>query len=246
MPGPPAGDWRPRGHFQRQRFEEERPTLGARLFRDLGDGRTWRKKMAWLGERLWRLAPAGLYLEIGTGDGADFATADLYPPRRIASDPAVRTLARMRARPAQTGAASAWIAARAEELPFADATFDGVFGIDVLHHLAAPDAALAEMARVLRPGGRLGFVEPSPCYPVNLLFLASPLERGIFSLGKRRLRRWLAAAGLAAVAVEPVPIFFPSFPARLGPLYQRLEAALARIPGLGTVAVGRGITGRKP
>jgi SAM-dependent methyltransferase len=45
----------------------------------------------------------------------------------------------------------------AEDLPFADATFDAVgmnFGI---LHLARPEAAIAEAARVLRPGGRYGF-----------------------------------------------------------------------------------------
>lgn len=45
-------------------------------------------------------------------------------------------------------------------LPFADGSFGNVVFIDVLHHLGAPDRALGEIARVLRPGGRLLFVEP--------------------------------------------------------------------------------------
>jgi ubiquinone/menaquinone biosynthesis C-methylase UbiE len=50
----------------------------------------------------------------------------------------------------------------AQELPFADDTFDLVFGHAVLHHLPDLDAAFREFRRVLRPGGRVAFCgEPS-------------------------------------------------------------------------------------
>ena len=50
----------------------------------------------------------------------------------------------------------------AERLPFADASFDLVFGHAVLHHLPGLPIALAEFRRVLRPGGTLVFCgEPS-------------------------------------------------------------------------------------
>jgi SAM-dependent methyltransferase len=52
--------------------------------------------------------------------------------------------------------------ADAESLPFADASFDLVFGHAVLHHLPDLERAFAELHRVLRPGGRLLFAgEPS-------------------------------------------------------------------------------------
>jgi SAM-dependent methyltransferase len=44
--------------------------------------------------------------------------------------------------------------ARLEELPFPDGSFDVVTCNWVLYHLPDPDAGLAELARVLRPGGR--------------------------------------------------------------------------------------------
>jgi SAM-dependent methyltransferase len=43
----------------------------------------------------------------------------------------------------------------AEELPFPDDTFDAVVGGFVLNHLPDPEAAIAEVARVLAPGGRV-------------------------------------------------------------------------------------------
>jgi ubiquinone/menaquinone biosynthesis C-methylase UbiE len=50
----------------------------------------------------------------------------------------------------------------AQELPFADDTFDLVFGHAILHHLPDLDAAFREFRRVLRPGGRIAFCgEPS-------------------------------------------------------------------------------------
>ncbi|MDQ6679156.1 MAG: class I SAM-dependent methyltransferase [Acidobacteriota bacterium] len=45
-------------------------------------------------------------------------------------------------------------------LPFASATFDAVLNIVTLEHLPHPSRALAEMARVLRPGGRILLVAP--------------------------------------------------------------------------------------
>ena len=48
--------------------------------------------------------------------------------------------------------------ADAEELPFADASFDAIVSNFVVHHLARPDVVFGEVRRVLRPGGRFAFV----------------------------------------------------------------------------------------
>ena len=47
----------------------------------------------------------------------------------------------------------------AEELPFADASFDGVYSGGCVHHMATENA-LPEAARILRPGGAFAAVEP--------------------------------------------------------------------------------------
>jgi SAM-dependent methyltransferase len=50
--------------------------------------------------------------------------------------------------------------ADAQKLPFRDASVSNVFGLDMLHHLAAPMTFLSDIARVLMPGGRLILIEP--------------------------------------------------------------------------------------
>lgn len=52
------------------------------------------------------------------------------------------------------------VAADAGRLPFAGGTFDVVGCLDLIHHLARPRDFFVEVARVLRPGGRLAAVEP--------------------------------------------------------------------------------------
>src|SRR5207237_4087942 len=57
---------------------------------------------------------------------------------------------------------------RAERLPFADASFDHVTFTYLLRYVDDPPATLGELARVLRPGGRLATLEFS--VPTGVLF----------------------------------------------------------------------------
>jgi SAM-dependent methyltransferase len=52
------------------------------------------------------------------------------------------------------------VIADAQKLPFREGSVGNIFGLDILHHLAAPIAFLQEAERVLTPGGRLILVEP--------------------------------------------------------------------------------------
>src|ERR1700730_15833282 len=52
------------------------------------------------------------------------------------------------------------VVAEAQKLPFQPASVMNLFGLDVLHHLAAPMEFLQEVKRILIPGGRLILIEP--------------------------------------------------------------------------------------
>lgn len=52
-------------------------------------------------------------------------------------------------------------AADAQALPFADASFDNLIAVDVIHHVEFPRHFLGEAIRVLRSGGRLLLLEPA-------------------------------------------------------------------------------------
>ena len=105
----------------------------------------------------------------------------------------------------------------AYELPFADRAFDGVCLIWVLEHLAAPQRALTEAARVLRPGGVLSGTEVcnaswqvEPRCPAMTEYWAAfnALQRelgGDPDVGGK-LPALLTAAGLVDVQAWPVPV----------------------------------------
>ena len=52
-----------------------------------------------------------------------------------------------------------WVQAEAGKLPLADSSFDGVVCANSFHYFRRPEAALAEVRRVLRPGGSLVLVD---------------------------------------------------------------------------------------
>jgi len=68
------------------------------------------------------------------------------------------------------------VRARVQRLPFADETFHRIVVVDALHHFGEQAAAIAELLRVLRPGGRLLFEEPDiGAWRVRLVALAEKL-----------------------------------------------------------------------
>ena len=101
----------------------------------------------------------GRVLELGAGTGVNL---ELYPEavsEIVAVEPDPHMAKRLRQRSAGPGHEIAVVEASAERLPFEDASFDVAVATLVLCTIPDPAAALAEAARVLKPGGRLLFVE---------------------------------------------------------------------------------------
>jgi len=111
-----------------------------------------------------------------------------------------------------------WEIADIESIPHAGGTFDTVISCETIEHVPDPRRAIRELARVLRPGGRL--------------FLTTPNYLGVFGLYRGYLRirgrryteegqpinhfttlpstlRWVTEAGLQVLAVDGVGHYVP-------------------------------------
>ena len=98
------------------------------------------------------LAGATRVLDVGCGDGQISRLAAGLGAQVIGIDPTWNCVTVA----AQRGRAS-FARAEAAALPFADATFDAVVACLVFEHIDDVDEAIAEVSRVLRPGGRFCF-----------------------------------------------------------------------------------------
>ena len=94
-------------------------------------------------------------LDVGCGDGTLALAAWQRGARVMGIDPDRRMLDGARARADARGASVTLVEGRGERLPFADESFDVVLAVTVLCFVPEAVAAVREMARVLRPGGRL-------------------------------------------------------------------------------------------
>ena len=119
-------------------------------------------------------------LDAGCGDGTLMRLCARFGAMQVAGcDSDERMLRRARAPDVHHTAILDPIAARLDHLPFADASFDLVTCVTVLTFVPDPVSALREIARVLRPGGRLVLGE---------------LNRWSVWAVRRRIRAWFGAA----------------------------------------------------
>ena len=103
---------------------------------------------AWRSRIIDRL-PDGRVLDLGAGTGA---ANHLFEDREtVALDPSEPMLALNRAPEKHVGVG--------EDLPFEDGSFDAVFSAFVVRNLDSVETTLAEVGRVLRPGGKAGIVD---------------------------------------------------------------------------------------
>jgi ubiquinone/menaquinone biosynthesis C-methylase UbiE len=102
---------------------------------------------------------SGRVLEIGAGTGLNL---DLYPDavdELVLVEPDPHMAKRLRPKLRASGRQVTVVEDSAERLPFEDASFDTAVATLVFCTIPDPAAALREAARVLKPGGRLLFLE---------------------------------------------------------------------------------------
>lgn len=90
-----------------------------------------------------------------------------------------------------------------EQLPIEDDQLDAAVLTLVLHHLPSPAKALAEVARTLKPGGRLLIVD---MLPHDRQDFQQTMGHQWLGIGAAQLGEWLGGAGLAMGAYRPLPV----------------------------------------
>jgi SAM-dependent methyltransferase len=123
---------------------------------------------------------------------------------------------------------SAGVRARADmtALPFADGSFDGALCTEVLEQSPRPWLLVAELARVLKPGGRLYVTAPFDWH-----FVDEPYD--YFRFTTHGLRALLEGAGLRVDVVEPVGGLFTALAGKLlEEVVQEVWLPTARVAGL--------------
>ena len=168
----------------------------------------WRHDLITDGTRLER--GTGL-LEIGCGVGAVLAVlGEEFPGVDLTGvDIEIRQLAFARTHLAEAGVKATLVQADALALPFEDQSFDHVWMMWFLEHLADPVAALREAHRVLAAGGVITAIEVdySTCHAdpstANIELLFSTMVQGMAARGRSdagtHLPRWLAQAGFGQI-----------------------------------------------
>jgi ubiquinone/menaquinone biosynthesis C-methylase UbiE len=174
-------------------------------------------------------------LEIGSGTGVDLAALADQAGHAVGVDRSLNMAETGKARIEGRGASVA--VADGHDLPFAAGTFDACWARAVLVHTEDPQQVVAELARVLRPGGRVVLSEPD-----HGSHIVSTSELDVFERIKahrrnrfrnplvgRRLGDLVTQAGLAITANWVTPLLHRSLAAARasgGPFDVAVQAAV--------------------
>jgi SAM-dependent methyltransferase len=151
-----------------------------------------------------------LLLDLGAGNGRHAFEAFRRGARVVATDFNAADMrdcgsmceAMVEEGQAPAGGLGAGVVGDGQRLPFPDATFDRIIAAEVMEHIPDDEAAAAELARVLKPGGTLAVTVPAwlaetVCWRLTDEYHAPKVEGGHVRIyTEAELRRKLAAAGL--------------------------------------------------
>jgi ubiquinone/menaquinone biosynthesis C-methylase UbiE len=123
------------------------------------------------------LPAGGRVLEVGCGRGVALPVLArrLRPSRLVGLDLDIEFLEEARSRLGDAGITAELVPGDVRRMPFPEAAFDLVVDFGTCYHIARPQAALAEIARVLAPGGL--FIHETP--------LSQVLSHPVRSFGRR-------------------------------------------------------------
>ena len=189
--------------------------------------------------------PGDRLLDVGCGAGTEACRlAGEYPAVNVLGLDRKAMLAEAEKRAERLGVTVTWLEGEAEAIPLAADTVDACMTERVLKYLPDPAAAIAEMVRVLRPGGRIACLELDMAATVlagEPGITGRVLEFACANVGEprmgRRLPRMLHDAGVARVRFQPVAFHMPRA-LNEAILYTTVRAAAedGRLPAAGTAA----------
>ena len=151
-------------------------------------------------------APEDRVLDVATGTGmVAEQLVDLYGCRVVGLDQSEAMLGRARAKLAartQLAGRVELVVGEAEQLPFADGEFDHLTFTYLLRYVDDPAATLRELARVVKPGGRVASLEF--CLPRGPLLWAWRLYTrvGLPALGRIAGRDWYEVGRFLGPSIE--------------------------------------------
>jgi ArsR family transcriptional regulator len=219
-------------------IKRQRAELAAAYFRD--NAAQWhrirslyveeREVEAALTDIVAAAAPRDL-LDIGTGTGRMLEVLGPRVDNALGIDQSREMLAVARVNLEQAGLANSIVRlGDMYQLPLADASFDAVVIHQVLHYADRPGTAIAEAARVLRPGGLLVIVDFAPH---TLEYLREEQAHRRLGFADLEVDEWCRAAGLEPAAARHLPgdpLTVVIWTARRGATGGRPAAVAARRP----------------
>lgn len=158
----------------------------------------WQHPIDWLD-----IPVGGVALDVGCGPGsitASLARAVGADGLALGVDVSESMLAR--AVRVQAGSQAGFLRADAQRLPLRDNTVDAITSIAVLQLIPDPAAALGEMARVLKPGGRIALMVPTAGSAARLWRLLPKAGARVF--GDDEIADTLESQGFTSVRVKNV------------------------------------------
>jgi demethylmenaquinone methyltransferase/2-methoxy-6-polyprenyl-1,4-benzoquinol methylase len=169
------------------------------------------------------LAPTDRVLDVATGTGlVAAALIERYGCSVVGVDQSEEMLARARARQRAARSFAArceLLGGEAERLPFADGSFDALTFTYLLRYVDDPAAVLREMARVVKPGGRIGMVEFGvPSRPVLRRLWHVYASIGLPLLGRLVSQSWYEVGRFLGPSIASFADRLP--PGRLASLWQ--------------------------